>query len=90
MTATIEISLYPLTEAYETIIIDFIKRMEQHSGFNVRVNETSTHCFGDYEAIFDALKQEIARSFEQHGKAVFVMKVLGMDLQVMEEGLSLD
>ncbi len=80
METTIEISLYPLNAEYEPIILDFIHRMEAYGTFTVRVNETSTHLAGDYDTIFDALKTEIKRSNETHGKQVFVMKVLGMNL----------
>lgn len=80
MQATVEISMYPLNTDYEPPILAFIHALEQYSGFVVRVNETSTHLFGDYDAIFDALKAEVAKSFATHGKAVFVMKVLGVNL----------
>lgn len=80
MEATIEISLYPLNADYEPIILDFIHRMEAYKTFKVRVNETSTHLAGDYDAIFDALKTEIKHFNQTHGKQVFVMKVLGMNL----------
>lgn len=80
MEATIEISLYPLNENYEPPILKFIERLESHEGFVVRVNETSTHLFGDYDQIFDALKAEIKRSMLDYGKQVFVMKVLGVNL----------
>lgn len=88
--ATVEISMYPLKDDYEPSIIDFIHRLEAYEGFQVRVNETSTHLFGEYNRIFDALKAEIARTFDVHGKAVFVLKILGMNLQVMQEGLTFD
>lgn len=80
MQATIEISMYPLKEDYETPILAFIDALKKHRGFVVRVNETSTHLFGDYDAIFGALKTEIAAALNTYGKAVFVMKVLGVNL----------
>ena len=80
MEATIEISLYPLNEDYEPPILEFIERMGAYGTFKVRVNETSTHLAGDFDAIFDALKAEIKHSNQTHGKQVFVMKVLGINL----------
>lgn len=81
MEATIEISMYPLHQDYEDFILDFIADLKHRSGFEVRVNETSTHLFGDYDDMMDAVKEGIRSSFEKYGKVVFVMKVLGANLK---------
>lgn len=81
MEATVEISMYPLHEEYEQFILKFIEDLKKQSGFEVRVNESSTHLFGDYDAIMDALKEGMRRSYQQYDKTVFVMKVLGSNLK---------
>ncbi|MEN9998479.1 MAG: hypothetical protein RI922_1469 [Bacteroidota bacterium] len=76
MKTTVEISNYPLTEAYEAQIIDFIERMKNHSDIVVKVNTTSTHLVGDLDVVMSALNQEIKTSFEKFGKMIFVVKIL--------------
>lgn len=76
MKTTVEISNYPLTEAYEAQIIDFIERMKVHSDIVVKVNTTSTHLVGDLDVVMSALNQEIKTSFEKFGKMIFVVKIL--------------
>lgn len=81
MEATIEISMYPLHQDYEPHIIAFINALKAHGTFKVRVNETATHLFGDFDAIFDALKVELKNSYAKHEKSVFVLKVLGANIE---------
>lgn len=81
MEATVEISMYPLREEYEPAILDFIAHLKKQQHLTVRVNETSTHLFGDFDLIFETLKKGIKTSFEKYGKVVFVMKVLNGNLQ---------
>jgi uncharacterized protein YqgV (UPF0045/DUF77 family) len=73
----IEISLYPLTSEFIPPIEDFIKRLNRDKRFKVHTNSMSTQIFGPYEILFDALTREMRGTFEQAGKAIFVMKVLG-------------
>lgn len=82
MQTTIEISMYPLRESYEEAILDFIDFLKSNKYLDVRVNETSTHIFGDYDTVFDSLKEGIRHSFNKYGKAVFVMKVLNGNLKM--------
>ncbi|MEX2596203.1 MAG: YkoF family thiamine/hydroxymethylpyrimidine-binding protein [Salibacteraceae bacterium] len=87
MQATVEISMYPLDKDYESYILSFIDHIKSMGGFKVRVNETSTHLFGDFDSIFDALKTGMKKSYSEHDKTVFVLKVLGTDLEGSAEGL---
>ncbi|MFN5032557.1 MAG: hypothetical protein ACK5FX_10085 [Flavobacteriia bacterium] len=76
MQTTIEISNYPLTEAYEEQILDFIERVRTHSSIDVKVNATSTHITGSYDVVFTVLQKEIKSSYEKYGQMIFVIKVL--------------
>ncbi len=76
MQTTIEISNYPLTEAYEEQILDFIERVRSHAGIQVKVNATSTHITGAFDMVFELLQQEIRSSYEKYGQMIFVIKVL--------------
>lgn len=76
MQTTIEISNYPLTEAYEEQILDFIERVRSHSNIDAKVNATSTHIIGSYDVVFTVLQREIKTSYEKYGQMIFVIKVL--------------
>ncbi|NQV53452.1 MAG: hypothetical protein HQ500_09735 [Flavobacteriales bacterium] len=81
METTVEISMYPLKEGYEEPIIAFINHLKSCEGFEVRVNETATHLFGDFDAIFEGLRSGMKSAWQNHGKSVFVLKVLGANLK---------
>ena len=81
MEATVEISLYPLKEAYEPSILEFIAHLKTFDQFEVRVNETSTHLFGDVDAIFEALSSGMKRVWLEYHASVFVVKFLGVNLK---------
>ena len=74
MQVTVEISLYPLTEQYEQVVLDFIDNLKKHP-IIVETNGLSTQVFGEYELImFKILPEEIKKVFLS-GKAVVVTKL---------------
>lgn len=77
MNIAVDISLYPLTTAYIPPIKAFIERLGRHPGIAIGRNDLSTQVQGDFEAVFAALKHEIARSFDAAHRAVFVLKIIG-------------
>ena len=77
MHVAVEMSLYPLTERFIPPILDFIERLKAHPGLAVVTNSMSTQVSGEYEAVFAALRVEMAASLARQERAVFVMKVLG-------------
>lgn len=81
MKVTLEISNYPLDQDFEDKILDFIHRFKEHN-FNLRVNATSTHVTGEYDAVMAVLQKEIKTSFERYGKMIFVVKVLKGELDI--------
>lgn len=81
MKVTVEISNYPLDQNYEAFILDFIDRCKQ-SGHVVKVNATSTHIQGEFDAVMSTIQQEIKTSFERFGKMIFVLKVLKGELDL--------
>jgi len=87
MEATVEIALYPLRPDYKDYIKDFIKALRSHEGIQVEVNPTATHLYGDYDLIFDVLKTEMKRAIEKHQQSVFVLKIIGSNLQGSAKGL---
>lgn len=86
MTAAVDISMYPLKEEYETLILDFIHRLRKHPGLAIHTNSLSTQITGDYDLIMDALKQEIKTSFMENTTQIMVLKILNIDIQLPSEG----
>jgi len=80
MELSVEISKYPLADDYIPAIKDFIERLQAIEGLSVVGNTMSTQVFGDYDLVMDTLKDEIRRSYEQFGKAIFVCKFIGGNL----------
>tara|TARA_R110001583_G_scaffold23297_3_gene86211 strand:+ start:3332 stop:3616 length:285 start_codon:yes stop_codon:yes gene_type:complete len=80
MELSVEISKYPLSENYIPAIKNFIERLQATEGLSVVGNTMSTQVFGDYDLVMDTLKEEMRRSYEQFGKAIFVCKFIGANL----------
>ncbi len=81
MQASVEISMYPLGREYVHDIRDFIERIKKRDGVDAVVNGMSTQLFGELGVLMQALADEMAYSFETHGKAVFVLKVINSHLK---------
>ena len=81
MNIGVEISLYPLAEHFAPEIHDFIARLTAAGELKVVSGSMSTQIFGEYERVFETLRRELRATFEgrreRHGKAAFVLKVLG-------------
>ena len=77
MRIAVEISLYPLDADYIPPIKDFIERLNGYSSLSVQTNSLSTQISGEHAEVFKALAAETERTFAEHGRRVFVMKVLG-------------
>ncbi|WP_320838202.1 YkoF family thiamine/hydroxymethylpyrimidine-binding protein [Zhongshania sp.] len=80
MKLSVEISMYPLKDTYIPAIQDFIDRLNSHADLQVLTNTMSTQIFGDYEVVMDVIKQEMRKSYEQFGRAIFVCKFIDGDL----------
>jgi uncharacterized protein YqgV (UPF0045/DUF77 family) len=77
MQVAVELSLYPLTGNFIPPILDFIERLKARPGLAVVTNSMSTQVSGEFDAVFEALRAEIALNLAGRERAVFVMKVLG-------------
>ena len=80
MELSVEISKYPLADDYIPAIKDFIDRLRAIEGLSVVGNTMSTQVFGDYDLVMGSLTEEIRRSYERFGKAIFVCKFIGINL----------
>ena len=75
MKVAVDISLYPLDADFIPPIKDVIDRLNTHENLEVWTNAMSTQVIGDFDAVMDALKTEIGKTFDQIPKGVFVMKM---------------
>lgn len=80
MQTTVEISLYPLTESYENVVLDFIKILHTYPKIKVETNGLSTQLFGDYHEILAMLTSEMLAIFQKE-KAVMVLKIAAGELR---------
>ncbi len=82
MKLTAEMSLYPLAEAYISVINSFIARARTHRDMEIVTNAMSTQVCGEYNAVFELVRDTLAHSYEAHGKQVLVCKFIVGDLEI--------
>ena len=80
MEISAEISKYPLTEDYLEHIKGFIDRLNAVEGLTVVTNTMSTQGFGEHNLVMDTLRDEMRVSWETFGRAIFVVKYIGRNL----------
>ena len=78
MNISVDLTLSPLQDDYETHVINFIKRLRD-SEFTVLENPLSTQIYGDYDSLMPFLTQEIKRSFTEVDISVLQMKIVKTD-----------
>ena len=81
MTASLDISMYPLQENYKKPILDFIDRLRQYEELDVQANNLSTQVFGDYDRLLEILREEMKKSLEEEPAVVMVLKIVNMDVR---------
>lgn len=81
MRASIEISMYPLNEAYVKFIQEFIDNINKNPKLEIQTNGMSTQIFGDYFEIMDTITKEMYYSFQKAGATVFVLKIVNAHLK---------
>lgn len=82
MKLTAELSLYPLQEEYIAIIEAFIASAAAQPGVEVVTNAMSTQICGDYDPVFDLLRDAFRNSVERSGKQVLVCKLIPDELPI--------
>lgn len=80
MKLSLEISMYPLSETYISLIKDFIERLNTHQNLVVKTNTMSTQVFGDFDEVMSAYSKELKASFIDETKIVVVTKFFNGDL----------
>jgi uncharacterized protein YqgV (UPF0045/DUF77 family) len=80
MDLSVEISMYPLKDEYIPAIQSFIDRVNTYAELRVVTNTMSTQIFGEYDVLMNMMRDEMRRSYEQFGRAIFVCKFIQGDL----------
>lgn len=78
MKISVELTLLPLHNNFESDIITFIKRLRA-SEFTVLENPMSTQVYGDYDKLMAFLTKEIKESFENQENVVVNLKIVKSD-----------
>lgn len=78
MNISVELTLTPLQDDFETPIINFIKQLRA-SEFTVLENPLSTQIYGDYDGIMKLLTTEVKTAFEKENNILLTMKIVKSD-----------
>lgn len=78
MRISVELTLTPIQDNYEPIIINFIKALRK-SGLTVLENPLSTQVYGDYEKVMQTLQEEAQVALEAMDRGLLHMKIVKSD-----------
>jgi uncharacterized protein YqgV (UPF0045/DUF77 family) len=78
MKISVELTLTPLQDDYESIIKDFIKSLRNS---NLKIIETplSTQVYGDYEKVMNSISDQIYKTFLNSESIIMNMKIIKSD-----------
>ncbi|GIU15068.1 MULTISPECIES: YkoF family thiamine/hydroxymethylpyrimidine-binding protein [unclassified Shewanella] len=82
MKLTAEISCYPLQDNYLDPIKWFIARVDSYDNIQRVTNAMATQVCGEYSEVMSMLAIEMQAAHEKWGKAVFVCKFIGGELNL--------
>ncbi|QYJ95469.1 MULTISPECIES: YkoF family thiamine/hydroxymethylpyrimidine-binding protein [Shewanella] len=85
MKLTAEISMYPLKDSYIDPIKWFIGRVDTYANIERRTNAMATQVCGEYGEVMQMLATEMEAAHEKWGKAVFVVKFIGGELDLSHQ-----
>jgi len=78
MKISVELTLTPLQDNFETPIIEFIKTLRS-SKFTVLENPLSTQIYGEYDLLMPFLTNAIKETFNKTENCVLQMKLVTTD-----------
>ena len=81
MEISVDISMYPLLQEFETPILAFISMLEKEPSVEVVRNELSTQIHGEYKTIMALLEKEMFSVFTEIPDSIFVLKFVGNNRQ---------
>ena len=78
MKVSIELTLTPLCDDFESSIKTFIKKI-RNLNFKVIENPLSTQIFGEYDTLMSCIQETIKESFEEESFVMLNMKIVKGD-----------
>lgn len=78
MKISVELTLTPLQNEFETPIINFIKKLRA-SGLIVLENPLSTQVYGDYDIVMKLITEELKNTFELIDSGILFIKIVKSD-----------
>ncbi len=78
MKISVELTLTPLSDHYESIIKDFIKSLRQ-SEFKIIETPLSTQIYGDFNEVMSFLNKKIYNIFSNSENIILSMKIIKSD-----------
>lgn len=78
MKISVELTLTPLHDDYDPIIIHFIKKLRA-SGLTVLENPLSTQVYGSYDEVMQLLTTEIKEAFSLMERGLLYLKIVKSD-----------
>ncbi|MDT0553558.1 thiamine-binding protein [Urechidicola vernalis] len=78
MNISVELTLTPLQDDYETPIIAFIKKLRA-SGLKVLENPLSTQVYGDFDTVMKVLNEEGKAALEMTERGILLLKIVKSD-----------
>jgi uncharacterized protein YqgV (UPF0045/DUF77 family) len=83
MNISVELTLSPLQDDFETPVISFIKGLRA-SGLKVVENPLSTQVYGPYDQVMDLIQTELKDVFESVDHGLLYMKIVKSDRSLYE------
>ena len=78
MKISVELTLTPLSDHYESIIKDFIKSLRQ-TEFKIIETPLSTQIYGDFNEVMSFLNKKIYNIFSNSENIIMNMKIIKSD-----------
>mgnify|MGYP000175333255 CR=1 FL=1 len=78
MNISVELTLTPLQDDFEPVIIDFIKQLRS-SGLIVLENPLSTQVYGKYGTVMSLLQKEMKMALNAMDKGLLYIKIVKSD-----------
>ena len=76
MNVSLEITMYPLTDAYKPAITDFLRKLNSFENLEIITNGMSTQVFGEYDTVMKAYTAALRPSMEQETPIAVVSKII--------------
>lgn len=82
MQITAEISLYPLIQDYESVIINFIRNLKSDVSLEVSTHAMSTYVRGENVSVFNSISNALEQANKEVETLSLVIKIINRDLPV--------